>query len=223
MIVLLLFAFISGLVTILAPCIWPILPIVLSSSLNGGKSKSLGITLGIMASFSVFILSISYLVQLFGVDPNVIRLFAVIILVIMGFSMIIPAFSQVLEGTLSRLSGRFGQSQNRNGFSGGFLTGCSLGIIWTPCTGPILATIATLAATTSLNLGIIFVTIVYVIGLGIPLFLFSYGGQRLIAKTRFVSGLTERIQQIFGVILLLTALAIYTNYDKVLQVKLLDS
>ena len=223
MIILLFFAFISGLITILAPCIWPLLPIILSSSLNGGKAKSLGITLGIMASFSVFILSISYLVSLFGLDPNIIRLFAVIVLVIMGLSMIVPAFSRILEGMLSRLSGRFPQSQNRSGFGGGFLTGCSLGIVWTPCTGPILATIATLAATTSLNLGIILVTIVYVIGLGIPLFFFSYGGGKLIAKTRFVSGFTGRIQQIFGVVILLTALAIYTNYDKVIQVKLLDS
>ncbi len=223
MLILLFFAFLSGLVTIFAPCIWPLLPIILSSSLNGGKAKSLGITLGIMASFSIFILSISYLVSLFGLDPNIIRLFAVIVLVIMGLSMIVPAFSSILEGMLSRLSGRFGQSQTRSGFGGGFLTGCSLGIVWTPCTGPILATIATLAATTSLNLGIILVTIVYVIGLGIPLFFFSYGGGKLIAKTRFVSGFTGRIQQIFGVVILLTALAIYTNYDKVLQVKLLDS
>lgn len=223
MIILLFFAFISGLVTILAPCIWPLLPIILSSSLNGGKAKSLGITLGIMVSFSVFILSISYLVQLFGLDPNVIRLLAVIVLVIMGLSMIVPTLSRILEGMLSRLSGRFGQSQNRSGFGGGFLTGCSLGVVWTPCTGPILATIATLAATTSLNLGIILVTIVYVMGLGIPLFFFSYGGGKLIAKTRFVGGFTGRIQQVFGVVLLLTALAIYTNYDKVLQVKLLDA
>lgn len=221
--ILLFFAFVSGLVTILAPCIWPLLPIILSSSLNGGKAKSLGITLGIMVSFSVFILSISYLVKLFGLDPNIIRLFAVIVLVIMGLSMIVPALAAILEGVLSRLSGRFGQTQTRSGFSGGFLTGCSLGIVWTPCTGPILATIATLAATTSLNLGIILVTIFYVIGLGIPLFFFSYGGGKLIAKTRFVSGFTGRIQQVFGVILLLTALAIYTNYDKVLQVKLLDT
>lgn len=137
--------------------------------------------------------------------------------------MIVPALSRILEGMLSRLSGRFGQTQIRSGLSGGFLTGCSLGIVWTPCTGPILATIATLAATTNLNLGIILVTIFYVLGLGIPLFFFSYGGQKLIAKTRFVSGFTGRIQQIFGVVLLLTALAIYTNYDKLLQVKLLDS
>ncbi|EKD85600.1 MAG: Redoxin protein [uncultured bacterium] len=222
--ILLFFAFISGLVTILAPCIWPLLPIVLSSSLAGGKPKSLGITLGIMVSFSVFILSISYLVKLFGLDPNIIRLFAVIVLVIMGLSMIVPLISRILEGILSRFSGRFGQSfQKRSGFGGGFITGCSLGIVWTPCTGPILATIATLAATTNLNTGIILVTIVYVMGLGIPLFFFSYGGGRLVARTRFVSGFTGRIQQVFGVLLLLTALAIYTNYDKVLQVKLLDS
>ncbi len=54
MIILLVFAFVSGLVTILAPCIWPLLPIVLSSSSTGGTRKPLGITLGIIGSFSLF-------------------------------------------------------------------------------------------------------------------------------------------------------------------------
>ncbi len=220
--VLLLFAFISGLVTILAPCIWPILPIILSSSITGGKAKSLGITLGVMISFTVFTLSISYLVNLFGLDPNLIRTFAVIVLVFLGLSMIIPKLAQVLEGFVSRLSGRMGQGKLRTGFWGGFITGCSLGIVWTPCTGPILAAIATLAATTQLNSGIILVTVVYVIGVGIPLFFFSYGGQKLITKTRFISAFTGRIQQVFGFVLLLTALSIYTGYDKIIQVQLLN-
>ncbi len=222
MVLLLAFAFLSGFVTILAPCIWPLLPIILSSSLNGGKAKSLGLTLGIMTSFSVLILSISYLVRLFGLDPNVIRLLAVLVLVIMGLSLIIPSFSHMMEGLLSRLSGKFGPSQTKRGFIGGFITGCSLGVIWTPCTGPILATVATLAATSNISLGTILVTIVYVTGLGIPLFFFSYSGGRIIAKTRFVNGFTGIIQRIFGFIILLTALAIYTNFDKVIQIKLLD-
>lgn len=222
MALLLAFAFLSGFVTILAPCIWPLLPIILSSSINGGKAKSLGLTFGIMVSFSVLILSISYLVHLFGVDPNFIRLLAVLILVIMGLSLVIPSFSRMIERLLSRLSGKFGPSQTRRGFMGGFITGCSLGVIWTPCTGPILATVAALAATSSVNLGTISVTIVYVAGLGIPLFFFSYGGGKLIIKTRFVNGFTGIIQKIFGFIILLTALAIYTNFDKVIQIKLLD-
>ncbi len=222
MVILLFFAFLSGLVTILAPCIWPLLPIILSSSVTGGHKKSLGITFGIMFSFSIFTLSISYLVSFFNFDPNLLRLFAVIVIGFLGITLVVPALSAKLEGAVSKLSSRFSSNTQRSGFWGGFLTGFSLGIIWAPCAGPILATIATLAGTQAVNFQIVLVTIAYVIGVGIPLFIFSYAGGAFFAKSRLLSKYTGRIQQAFGVIMILTALAIYTNYDKVIQVKLLD-
>jgi cytochrome c biogenesis protein CcdA/thiol-disulfide isomerase/thioredoxin len=222
MIVLLLFAFLSGLVTIFAPCIWPLLPIILSSSTTGGHRKPLGITLGIISSFSVFTLSISYLVMLFHFDPEVLRLFAVVVIGFLGLSMIIPSLQEKMEGFVSRLSSSFGQTKQRSGFLGGFITGISLGIIWSPCAGPILATIATLAVTQSVNIQTVFITLAYALGVGIPLFIFSYAGAFLFTKSRFISKYTGRIQQLFGIIMILTALAIFTNYDKLIQAKLLD-
>lgn len=225
MVILLIFAFISGLFTILAPCIWPLLPIILSSSTTGGREKSLGITLGIMVSFAIFTLTISYLVSLFHIDPDILRIFAVFIIGFLGLSLIIPQISTQLEIAISKISGKInaGNTTPRSGFWGGFLTGTSLGIVWSPCAGPILATIATLAATKAVNLELVLVTLVYVAGVGIPLFFFSYGGSLLLRKTKALSPYTGRIQQFFGIIMILTALAIYTNYDKVLQVRLLDA
>ena len=228
MILLLGFAFLSGLVTILAPCIWPLLPIILSSSI-AGKSTShhrpLGIALGIMLSFAVFTLAISYLVRLFHFDPNSLRLIAVIVIGILGISMIIPQFSAWLEVFVSRLTGIFGQNSSapKTGFTGGFITGLSLGIVWSPCAGPILAAIATLAATGQVTFTVIEITIAYVLGVGIPLFIFAYAGQQLFTRTRFISQHLGKIQQIFGIIMLLTALAIYTNYDKYIQAQLLNA
>lgn len=224
MIILLFFAFLSGLVTILAPCIWPILPIILSSSVSGGHKKPLGITLGIMTSFSLFTLTLSYLISLFGFDPNLLRIFAVLVIGFLGITLVVPALSAKLEAMVSTLSSRFAgtNSTSRNGFWGGYLTGFSLGIVWTPCAGPILATIATLAATQAVNFQIVLVTIAYVIGVGIPLFIFSYAGRAFFIKSRLLSKYTGRVQQVFGIIMILTALAIYTNYDKVVQAKLLD-
>lgn len=227
MILLLFFAFISGLVTILAPCIWPLLPIILSSSI-AGKSTShkrpLGITLGVMLSFTVFTLAVSYLVRLFGLDPNILRLVAVVVIGFLGLTMIVPFLMVKFEILVSKLSSLFntsGQTQN-DGFLGGFVTGLSLGIVWSPCAGPILASIATLAATGQVTFEVVLVTLAYVTGVGIPLFFFAYGGQQLITKSRGISQYTARIQQVFGVIMILTALAIFTNYDKVIQVKLLE-
>lgn len=176
-----------------------------------------------MLSFSILTLSISYLVSIFHFDPNILRLIAVLIIGILGLSLAIPSFSAILESQVSKVTGRIGGGKRRKGFYGGFITGISLGVVWAPCAGPILATIATLAATKAVNLQIIAVTAVYCLGVGIPLFFFSYAGSQILNKSRLLSPYTGRIQQIFGIIMILTAIAIFTNYDKVLQVKLLDA
>ncbi len=222
MVILLIFAFLSGLVTIFAPCIWPLLPIILSSSTTGEKNKPLGITLGILVSFTLATLTLSYIVKIIPFDPNVLRLFAVVVIGFLGLTLLIPKLSQILEGYVSRLSSKFTPKTKKDGFLGGFVTGFALGIVWSPCAGPILATIATLAATRSVNAQIILVTVVYVIGIGIPLFIFALLGSKFFNESKLLSKYTGRVQQVFGAVMVLMALAIFTNYDKVLQVKLLN-
>lgn len=222
--ILLAFAFLSGLLTIFAPCIWPLLPIVLSSSTSGGHRKPIGVTLGIITSFTVFTLSISYLVMLFRFDPDILRTVAAITIVFLGFTMITPSLLIRYELLVAKLTRFFGgQSMvKHHGFAGGYITGLSLGIVWSPCAGPILATIATLAATQAVNFQVVLITVAFATGVGVPLFLFSLIGAWLFQKSRFLSPHTGRIQKAFGVLMILTALAIYTNYDKVIQAKLLD-
>lgn len=223
MVLLLFFSFISGILTIFAPCIWPLLPVIFSYASTGSRAKSIGITLGVMSSFAVFTLSISYLVKIFNFDPDVFRLFAVLFIGFLGLTMIIPALSGVIEGLLGKISGRFANksSMKQQGFLAGFVGGFSLGVVWSPCAGPILATIATLAVRTSVNLHVVLLMLSYVAGVGLPLFFFSLFASSFFAKAGLAkyTGLTRRI---FGVVMIFTALAIYTNYDKILQVKLLD-
>lgn len=220
--VVLVFAFISGLVTIVAPCIWPLLPIVLSSSALGGHRRPIGLTIGILLSFGSITLSVSYFVALFHFDPNILRVIAVIVLLFLGATLVIPSLTQLFEGLISRFAGRFGSNNTGKGFVQGFVAGLALGVVWAPCAGPILATIATLAATRAVGFQIILVTISYLIGVGIPLFIFSYAGQKIVQESRIFNKYTLLVQRIFGVIIILTALLIFTNYDKVLEVKLLN-
>ncbi len=223
MLILLIFAFISGLVTIAAPCVWPLLPIVLSSTVFGGRKKPLGITLGVMISFAFFTLALSYIIKIIPFDPDSLRLFAVFILTISGLTLLIPQPSLILEGAVSRLSSKLGiQRNNSSGFGAGFITGFFLGIIWSPCAGPILATVATLAATQTVNFKIILVTTSYVLGIGLPLFIFATLGNLIFTKIKGISKYTGIIQQLFGIIIIATAIAIFFNYDKVLQSKLLN-
>lgn len=222
MILLFFFAFLSGLVTIAAPCIWPILPLILSTTTTGGHRKPLGITLGIVVSFGFLTLFLSSLIAVIPFNPNILRYFAVVVLIILGLTLIIPRLSGILEAWVSTLSGRFGKTNQSTGFVPGFLTGLALGVVWAPCAGPILATIATLAATQKISLGLILVTFFYVVGIGIPLFFFATLGRTLFTKSRFLSAYTGRIQQVFGIVMLIAAILIVTNYDTVLEAKLLN-
>lgn len=223
MIILLIFAFISGLVTIAAPCIWPLLPIVLSSSI-GAKGRPLGVTAGIITSFGILTLTISYLVSLFHFDPDILRLFAVLILVFFGLGMLIPKLSTYMEGLVSKFLGKIQLHGDKraNGFWGGYITGLSLGVVWAPCAGPILATIATLASTQQVTSALFLVTAVYLVGVAIPLFLFATLGNHVFGKSKALSPYLGTIQKIFGIIMIITAVLIYTNFDKVIQVRLLD-
>ena len=222
--VLLAFTFLAGFVTIMAPCIWPLLPIILSASVAGGKQRPLGVTLGIMTSFTIFTLSISYLEKILHIDPNFFRIIAVIAIGLLGISMLIPSLGMRFEDLINKVLSPFRSriKSKGSGFSAGYIMGFATGLIWAPCSGPILATVATLAATQEVNIKVVMVTLVYVFGLGIPLFLFSLAGAWCFDLMRRFTKYTSRIQQAFGVVMIIAAVLIYTNYDKFIQLKILD-
>ena len=211
MLALIFFTFLSGIVTIFAPCIWPILPIVLSSSVSGGKKKPLGLVTGLAVSFIFFTLTLATIVTFIPFDPEVLRYFAVIIIAFLGVVLVVPALGDRLEVLVSRLGsfgGRF-TSGRGDGFGGGFVTGAALGLIWTPCAGPILAAVATLAATRSVSFEAFILIVVYVAGVSIPLYILTLIGGKALAKTRSLSLYTGVIQKVFGIIMILSALMIF--------------
>jgi len=177
-----------------------------------------------MTSFAIFTLSISYLEKIFHIDPNLFRTIAVIAIGLFGLSMMIPYLGIKIEDLINNLTAPF---RNRikgkgTGFSGGYVMGFATGLVWAPCSGPILATVATLAATQEVNARVVMVTLAYVSGLGIPLFLFSLAGSWYFnAMSRFTR-YAGRIQQAFGLVMIIAAVLIYTNYDKTVQLKILD-
>ena len=171
MLTLLFFLFLSGIVTIFAPCIWPILPIVLSASVSGGKKKPLGLVTGLAVSFIFFTLTLAAIVKVIPFDPEVLRYLAVFIIGFLGVILIVPWFGDRLEALVSRFSsigGRF-TSGRGEGFGGGLITGAALGLIWTPCAGPILAAVATVAATQAVGYQVFLLIVTYVVGVCVPL------------------------------------------------------
>lgn len=221
MILLAGFAFLSGIITILSPCILPVLPIILSGSV-GGRLKPYGVILGFIGSFSIVTLAFAAVVQSLQIPPDVLRYIAVVMIGLIGLSMILPAAHRLIERVTARISSKTPQG-NREGFFGGILLGSSLGIVWTPCVGPILAAVITLAATSSISAVAVVITISYAIGNAVPMLLIMIGGSRLLTQRQFIQKYGQRIHQVFGVVLILTALAMLFGADRAFQTWILET
>src|SRR5579859_745423 len=221
MFLLIAFAFLAGVVTILSPCILPILPIVLSGSLAGGKQRPLGIVTGFILSFTFFTLALTAIVKATGVSADFLRNFAVLIIFLFGLSLLIPQTQVLLEKLFARMSNLMPRTNQSEGFVSGILVGLSLGLIWAPCVGPILAAVITLAATSSVSLAAVFITLAYSIGSAVPMLAITYGGRQLLQKIPWLLANTGKIQKAFGVLMVATAAAIYFNLDRQFQVYIL--
>ncbi len=222
MLLLIVFAFLAGIVTILSPCILPILPIVLSGSIDGDKRRPWGIVTGFIISFTFFTLALTTIVKATGVSPDVLRWLAVVVIFGFGLSLIIPQTQVLLEKIMSRLSGLAPQTQNKTGWWGGLVIGFSLGLLWAPCVGPILASVITLALTSQVTLSAVFITFAYSLGTAIPMLAIMYGGRALLQKAPGLLANTGKIQKGFGLMMMLVAVAILLNWDRQLQTYVLQ-
>lgn len=218
MLLLYIFSFLAGVVTVLSPCILPVLPIVLSSSIGQGKKRPLGIVSGFILSFTFFTLFLTAIVKLLGIPADSLRLLSVVVIFLFGLSLLFSQVQTLLEKLFARLS-RFvpqGKADN-HGFGGGFVVGLSIGLLWTPCVGPILASVISLALTGTVTATAFLITLSYSTGTAIPMLAIVYGGQNLMKRVPWLLKNTGKIQKIFGVVMMLTALGIYFNLDRKFQ------
>ena len=216
MLVLLPFAFLSGVVTILSPCILPVLPIVLSGSV-GGRSRPFGVIAGFVLSFSVFTLVLSTIVRALAIPPDALRVAAVVLILLFGLVMLVPRLRLGFEMIASRMAGGGRGRTQSKGFSGGLVTGFSLGLVWTPCVGPIMASVISLAITQSVDGGSVFIILAYSLGTAIPMLAIMLGGRTLIKRVPVLSRNTAGIQKVFGVLMILVAVSIGLGWDRRFQ------
>jgi len=217
MILLIVIAFVSGILSVLSPCILPILPIVLASGIGGNKSRIRGIIIGLVLSFSFASLVLASLVRMLKIPADTVRLVAVLLLLLLGISL---AFHNVWDKiqTLIEKFWRFNPKKHgKGGFWEGLITGISLGIVWTPCVGPILSTTATLAAINAFSSSLILIVISYAIGIALPMYAFAKGGNKAISSLGFIKSENTNIRKIFGVIIIITAISILFGIDKSIQ------
>jgi cytochrome c biogenesis protein CcdA/thiol-disulfide isomerase/thioredoxin len=222
MLILIAFSFLAGIVTILSPCILPVLPIALSGSLGGGKKRPLGVIFGFTLSFTFFTLFLTTIIRVVRIQPDLLRSISIIIIILFGIALILPKFQILLEKFFARLSSLVPNTAGKSGFSGGLLIGISIGLLWTPCVGPILGSVIALAVTGTVTGTALIITLSYSLGTAGPMLAIVYGGRTLLNKIPWLLKNTVNIQRVFGIVMILTGVAIYFNFDRTFQTYILD-
>jgi thiol-disulfide isomerase/thioredoxin len=140
-----------------------------------------------------------------------------VVIAVFGISQCIPQFQLFVESLFSKTTHFIPHGNAKVGFGNGFLIGLSLGLLWTPCVGPILASVIALAITGTVTFGAFIIILSYSTGSALSMFLIMIGGQKMMRKIPFLTSHTENIQKTFGVIMILVAIGIFFNADRSFQ------
>jgi cytochrome c biogenesis protein CcdA/thiol-disulfide isomerase/thioredoxin len=208
MLVLVIFAVLAGAGTAVSPCVLPVLPALLSAGSVGGRRRPLGVVLGLSITFTVTIVGLANVVDGVGLGDDPLRDVAIAVLLIFGLTLLMPDVAARLEAPLSRLA-RFGPRDTGDGFFSGLLVGGALGFVYTPCASPILAAVISVSAASGKT---IVIALAYAAGSAAVLLVLALGGRRVFERVR-KAGRGPMLQRALGTIMILTAVAIWTNLD----------
>ncbi|HVS98974.1 MAG TPA: cytochrome c biogenesis protein DipZ [Solirubrobacterales bacterium] len=214
MALLIVFGFVAGAATAVSPCVVPVLPIALSAGATGGHRKPLGVVTGLVVSFTFVLFALVYVIDSLGLPDDLLRDIAIVVLFGFGVVLLIPPLAARVEAFGQRFTARVGVKQGGEGFWSGVGLGLSLGVLYAPCAGPILAAVLTASASQPFNGGRLAVVIAYAIGSALVLYLLMLGGRRLAAPLARRSG---AFQIAMGAVMVLVAFAMWQGYDTKFQ------
>jgi cytochrome c biogenesis protein CcdA/thiol-disulfide isomerase/thioredoxin len=220
MLVLVAFAFLSGAVTAITPCVLPILPAILSAGATGGRRRVVGVVTGIAATFTIAIVGLASIAGEAGVADEGLRTAAIVVLAAFGLTLLLPNVAARIEAPLSRLA-RFGPKRGGDGFWSGIAVGGALGFVYAPCATPILAAVISVGATQGASFRLVVVALAFALGSALVLFALAFGGRRVADSIRR-AGRGPALQRGLGVVMILTALAMATDADLRFQSVLAD-
>jgi cytochrome c biogenesis protein CcdA len=208
----------AGSLTTLSPCVFPLLPLVLGGALQGHRAAPLAMGAGMTASFAVAGVAVGLLGDSLGLDPARLRVFAALMLLAFGLVMVVPQFKALFTRFISPLAdsaNRASAHVDGGSLRGALALGALLGLIWSPCSGPLLGSALTLVASEggagrgALILGL------FGLGAAIPLMLAAYASRGAMARVRgWVIRHGDAAQRVFGMLMLALGAAILTGADK---------
>ena len=216
MIIQILYAFAAGVLTIASPCVLPMAPVVLGATIaQPGRLRPLAIALGFAVAFSTAALVLGAFASALPVSPGLLRDLAALALAAFGVLMLwtrpMHALAARLGGVMTRADGLARRAGAGN--AGAFVLGLTLGVLWTPCAGPVLGSILTLIAT-AMDLAWAAVLLGgYALGAALPMLAIGYGGRYATTRVRRISPYTGGIQRAFGVLIIALAVAMLFQLD----------
>src|SRR5919201_659632 len=184
MVLLVVFAFVAGAGTALTPCVLPVLPIALSAGMGGGRRRPLGVVTGLALSFTFATVALVYLIDALGLPGGLVRTLAIVTLIAFGLALAVPRVAAEVEARLSRLSPRTSHARGGDGFGSGLLLGASLGLVYAPCAGPILAGVITVSASQDFTFSRLAIALAYALGSAAVLYALMLGGRRITDRLR---------------------------------------
>ncbi|TXN14458.1 cytochrome c biogenesis protein CcdA [Methylobacterium sp. WL122] len=220
-------AFLAGILSVLSPCVLPLLPLVLGAAASEHRLGPAALAAGLALSFVVIGLFVATVGFAIGLDAGIFRTGAAIMLILIGLVLMVPAAQTrlaVAAGPVSNWTeSRFG-SFSTAGLAGQFGVGVLLGAVWSPCVGPTLGA-ASLLASQGRDLGIVALTmLLFGLGAALPLLLLGTLSREVLMRWRDrMMGLGKGLKAALGLILVATGLMIALGYDKSAETVLVNA
>ena len=214
-------SFLAGVLSILSPCVLPLVPILVGTALNTHRYGPFALALGLAISFTVVGVFIATLGASLGIDQEVFRVIAAALLIIFGIVLLSSTLQEKFASMTSSLSGS-GQNLlnyvSTDSLLGQFLLGLLLGVVWSPCVGPVLGATITLASQGQNLAHVTLVMALFGLGAGLPLILLGLLSRQAMMKVRsklFTAGKVGK--RLLGTILLLVGILIISGLDKQIE------
>lgn len=220
-------AFIAGVLTILSPCVLPLVPLALGAAASEHRLGPLALVGGLTLSFvavGLFVATVGFAI---GLDADVFRAVAAVLMIAFGLILLVPAAQArfaVAAGPVGNWAGERLDTVSRAGLTGQFLVGLLLGAVWAPCVGPTLGATSVLAARGE-NLGSVALTmVVFGVGAATPLLLLGMLSREALVRWRTRLMETGRgAKMALGLLLLIIGVAVLTGLDKSVETALVDA
>lgn len=211
----------AGSLTTLSPCVFPILPLVVGGAVQANRLAPVAMGIGMTASFALIGLFLGALGPALGIDADSVRTLGATLLVAFAAVMLVPWLSERFTKWMLPIASSANTASSRldsGSLVGAFLLGGVLGLVWSPCSGPLLASALTLVASEGGATRGAVILGLFGVGAAIPLVAVAYASRSGFARARgWMLGRIDRIKQAFGWLIGVTGIAILTGADKWLE------